>query len=824
MPAKPKVEIRGEEGEESYYRSEVEIRVMANDRSNHLTYTIEGTGIKPGNVNTETSIGNGQAIKIAKDGTYTINIYEYNRDGKKSEPTTITLTRDTVEPTGTLEITKIQVAKVTVQLTPNDQEPSSGYATENPYIFYYQEEGSDSWIEAGKGSTSSYTYDTLEEGKKYNFKAEITDKAGNVGTSEIKENIQTHEKPRLEGITDWTKRDIKETDETSITITVTQPVKVADGKMPNLEPDSTGSTVRIEVLDPDENGYGTKIKVTVTGGNGDGEEAVVVPEGTLVEQYGETVETIRKEGITVDNTKPTIIAIGVPSKAYIKNGETTTYTITTSESVALADSTKCTVIGAGSTGCTVSITGSGTSWVATLTGGTGNGGVTLNLEEGLFKDTAGNTSIATTKTGLALDNTAPTMTVSPASGTVAKARNVSVTIGDTGSGLSSSANTTYYLSTDANNPTASGYQTGNYTSGTAFTIGTGLTGTYYLFLPVVADNVGNTSVATISGYYRCGTYIFDNTAPTVSNVVLDTVTTNGFKVTITASDIGKAGIKNYTIYYKTSSESKYSKVTVANKIYTFDKLAGETTYSVYVVATDNAGNVSKSSSIKEATTKRPAVENGTWDSKKEVNGPYLYAGLNPVIWVNGKEITKYTDPTNKTGIKSDWTANNGDEVWYDYKTGNGDHKSSQWANAVDTNGSYYVWIPRYAYKIIKPNSTEDAGLILVKFMKDKGSVAADGTNCTIANSNISTTTRYVVHPAFCTNVDLGGYGKELSGIWVAKYQACNVGNKPVSKPDTISWLNIKIGDCYTNSYNYNRSMDSHLIKNSEWRSSSLFST
>ena len=31
--------------------------------------------------------------------------------------------------------------------------------------------------------------------------------------------------------------------------------------------------------------------------------------------------------------------------------------------------------------------------------------------------------------------------------------------------------------------------------------------------------------------------------------------------------------------------------------------------------------------------------------------------------------------------------------WYNYK-------EQEWANAIDENGSYFVWIPRYAYRIV----------------------------------------------------------------------------------------------------------------------------
>ena len=36
------------------------------------------------------------------------------------------------------------------------------------------------------------------------------------------------------------------------------------------------------------------------------------------------------------------------------------------------------------------------------------------------------------------------------------------------------------------------------------------------------------------------------------------------------------------------------------------------------------------------------------------------------------------------------------------------------------------------------------------------------------------------------------------------------------KPNTYSWRNIKVANAFTASYNYRRSMDSHMMKNTEW--------
>lgn len=119
-----------------------------------------------------------------------------------------------------------------------------------------------------------------------------------------------------------------------------------------------------------------------------------------------------------------------------------------------------------------------------------------------------------------IDKTLPTIIVTPANATVCKSKSITITIKDEGgSSLSSSNSYQYYLSSSST--ALSGGSWKDYTSGTAFTIGSGITGTRYLFVKRVSDNAGNTSTAngtatTISNvtYQRFGSYVFDNTKPT----------------------------------------------------------------------------------------------------------------------------------------------------------------------------------------------------------------------------------------------------------------------------------------------------------------------
>ena len=159
----------------------------------------------------------------------------------------------------------------------------------------------------------------------------------------------------------------------------------------------------------------------------------------------------------------------------------------------------------------------------------------------------------------------------------------------------------------------------------------------------------------------------------------------------------------------------------------------------------------------------------------------------------------------------------------------GKENKSEWANAkVTISGvdSYFVWIPRYAYKI---NGENDIDIV---FIKGTGTEAAEeGKTCKYADdSTLNTSTDYIIHPAFTTNADLGGgWENELAGIWIGKYEASSVeGNSDTKEGDNVttkhvkvqpgvsSWRNIQIGNCYTVSQNYAPDLKSHMLKNSEW--------
>lgn len=205
--------------------------------------------------------------------------------------------------------------------------------------------------------------------------------------------------------------------------------------------------------------------------------------------------------------------------------------------------------------------------------------------------------------------------------------------------------------------------------------------------------------------------------------------------------------------------------------------------------------------------------------KSGANKPQVEAGMKPVI---------YDDKT-KNWI---FVENPEETAWYNY-----DRKI--WANVMlsdttegNVDGSQFVWIPRFAYKISNANwNMQKAGVIEIKFLVDDTNVAVDGT--TINDKNIDSSKDYVVHPAF-------NFGKQVKGIWISKYEAStkefgsdaengtggdNMEATYRSAADKYSWTNLSTDTAYLVAKNIKFNpvygldanvSNTHLIKNTEW--------
>ena len=220
------------------------------------------------------------------------------------------------------------------------------------------------------------------------------------------------------------------------------------------------------------------------------------------------------------------------------------------------------------------------------------------------------------------------------------------------------------------------------------------------------------------------------------------------------------------------------------------------TYYLHVLAVDNAGN--KKETISSAVTVEKAlVADGSYNDSKGVNTPNIGSGMTPIKW-NGSTWIETTE---------------NDPNWYDYT-------AKKWANAITEDGSMWVWIPRYAYSITSGYHSSSTGNIDVEFMKGLTNETSTGRK---SFDNVSGQGKWNIHPAF-------NYGQEVSGLWVAKFEASpegattnpsnseynGTGKKLQVKPGVSSWRNITISNIYDVCKNYNSVLNSHMMKNDEW--------
>ncbi len=275
-------------------------------------------------------------------------------------------------------------------------------------------------------------------------------------------------------------------------------------------------------------------------------------------------------------------------------------------------------------------------------------------------------------------------------------------------------------------------------------------------------NVQKRSVVSYLGFEYEGTtyYTLDQLPNGLYNVDYEDKNENGptFEVTCDNWTNGKSNIKitniEYTKGYIDKWEVKY-------------KLEGQDYWST---SEDLSFFVDKPGMY---TVK---IVNGNIESEEKqieavkANAPEMLEGMT--------ETTFKLPEGNAKGetIKLGDTAFNSN-IWYDY--GN-----KKWANSTTEDGSMWVWIPRYAYKITyeDPSDKSKGGTIDVKFLigdtdqyYDNGGNIQTAKRATSKDEIVDTTSDYYVHPAFTdeTNLDYanGGWDKELTGIWVAKFEA-----------------------------------------------------
>jgi len=242
------------------------------------------------------------------------------------------------------------------------------------------------------------------------------------------------------------------------------------------------------------------------------------------------------------------------------------------------------------------------------------------------------------------------------------------------------------------------------------------------------------------------------------------------------------------------------------------------------------------------------------------NPPVLAKGMVPVkwIWNEDNEIWELEETTVS------------DSEWYSYHS-----KIKRWANAVskDTGGNitaYWVWIPRYTYKITScwsQSCSGSAGDIEISFSRGTDDTRGGTINivntCTVDENGIPGSTNcaedsqqtlessnWSNHPAF--TFGLGEDAVELTGFWVGKFEVSSSdpsasyggGNTTDLNikilPGITSWRYNTVGNMFTVSRNMeksnlygwdiaegelqtdgtfstdNNNVDTHMMKNTEW--------
>ena len=300
--------------------------------------------------------------------------------------------------------------------------------------------------------------------------------------------------------------------------------------------------------------------------------------------------------------------------------------------------------------------------------------------------------------------------------------------------------------------------------------------------------------------------ILDTVAPQDAGISLSgtSTTTAGSvtaKVTLKDNESGVNVTASKWVYNTNSgnigtNESSYNNNFSSNGQTITLKATTAGTYYLHVLTVDNAGN--KKETISNAVTVRKLTVGGDYDEEKGINTPqYDEKQMTPIKW-NG----------------SSWVETKGsDPDWYDYT-------AKKWANAKTSDGSMWVWIPRYAYSITSGYHSSIAGNIDVEFMKGTSNETSTGRT---TFQNASGQGNWSIHPAF-------NYGQTVSGIWVAKFEASpegattntsnseynGTGKKLQVKPGVSSWRSIAISNIYDVCKNYNSTLNSHMMKNDEW--------
>ena len=168
----------------------------------------------------------------------------------------------------------------------------------------------------------------------------------------------------------------------------------------------------------------------------------------------------------------------------------------------------------------------------------------------------------------------------------------------------------------------------------------------------------------------------------------------------------------------------------------------------------------------------------TFIKEKGVNKPRLAEGMKAI---------KFSQPNDTTKGEVEESSES-DVEWYNYN-------DKKWANSQTEDGSMWVWIPRYAYRVDKDTQTFEVVFLIGttdNYYDENGNIQT-AKRCNSVDEEVDTKTGYTVHPAFTDETAIsyrnGGWNKELTGIWVAKFEAgyASGNNNATVKASSVSY-------------------------------------
>ena len=319
------------------------------------------------------------------------------------------------------------------------------------------------------------------------------------------------------------------------------------------------------------------------------------------------------------------------------------------------------------------------------------------------KDNAGNiTSYEETLYIDKIDKTAPTITISPNGVTTSQSQNVTITVEDNGgSGLNSNNSYQYQLGTSSTVVPTGTWQ--DYTSGTEFTIGEGLTGNYYLWIKTIEDNAGNQSAE--AEYVVSNLFTFENTkdttAPTISSVTGNATEWTKEDVTLTINAIdNESGIAEY------SFDDGENWQTANRKTYTAN------TSDIKIKVKDNAGNIASY----EETLDIDKIDKTAPTITITPNGSSTTQNKNITITVadvGGSGLSNNNSYQYQLGTSSTVVPTG---TWQDYTSG------TEFTIGEGLTGDYYIWIKNISDNA-ENGATETDYIVSNKFTFDNNEEA-----------------------------------------------------------------------------------------------------